>query len=512
MHPLPEAQDIVAAAAEIGATIGPAEAELYRPHLIELLRMVDDFMQSRTVETPPPMLSPARAPGYRPSAEEDPLRAWLWKSDIGGAETGLLAGKSVSFKDHISVAGIPQTFASVVLDGFVPAIDATIVTRVLEAGGRVVGKHAMNGFANDFPQPLNPHDPTRSPGGSSSGSGVAVAAGEVDISFGGDQGGSIRIPAAHCGIVGMKPTFGLVSHFGATFGAEMTVDHVGPMARRVEDVAAALQAVAGYDDLDPRQRREVPDGLDVLSTLDGGVAGLRIGILEEGFVDPIDTGIGDAVLEAVRVLEGLGAEVSKVSVPEILTTDALYQTLSIEGSRALFDAGAFGVGQDTYYPLTSIAAVSRLWHEHTDVLPARTKLAHIAATFVRATYHGAAYGKAQNAKAGLVAALDGALSDFDLLVLPTCRELPPPVAPKPTDTAELIEADLRRNWIVMTMAANTKPTNLTGHPSLAVPCGKVGHLPTSMQLVGRRFDDALVLRAAYAFQQAVDWDAYTSIG
>src|SRR5262249_21728723 len=152
-------------------------------------------------------------------------------------DQGLLAGKAVSFKDHISVAGIPQSFASVALDGFVPQFDATVVTRVLAAGGTVVGKHAMHGFVNDFPQPFNPHDHTRSPGGSSSGSGAAVAAGEVDISFGGDQGGSIRIPAAHCGVVGLKPTFGLVSHFGAGFGADMTLDHVGPMARRVEDVA-----------------------------------------------------------------------------------------------------------------------------------------------------------------------------------------------------------------------------------------------------------------------------------
>jgi amidase len=511
MHRLPDAKEISATAESIGATIGDVEAELYRPHLVGVLRLVDEFMQSRTVGSPPPMLCPERTPGYRPGFSEDTHRAWMWRCDIGGADVGVLAGKSVSFKDHISVARIPQVFSSVVLDGFMPSIDATVVTRVLAAGGRVVGKHAMHGFVNDFPQPLNPHDSTRSPGGSSSGSGAALAAGEVDISFGGDQGGSIRIPAAHCGVVGLKPTFGLVSHFGAGFGSEMTVDHVGPMARRVEDVAAALQAVAGYDPLDPRQRREVPDSLDVLSGLDGGVRGLRIGILEEGFAAPIQPEVAEAVLEAVRVLELAGAEVTKVSVPEHAHIDALYQTLSLEGSRVLFDAGFYGLGHNTYYPQTTITAVGRMWHDSTDVLPARTKLDHIAAEFVRRTYHGGAYAKAQNAKSGFVAALNGALADVDLLALPTIREVAPVVEAAPTDQHQLIEENLGKNWIVLPMAYNTKPTNVTGHPALAIPCGKIGGLPTSLQLVGRHFEDGLLLKAAYAFQQSVDWDTYTAV-
>jgi len=511
VHLLPDAKDIAATAATIGANVGEAEAEQYRPYLVDVLRQVDQFMQSRTTEHRPPMLYPERGPGYRPGLDEDRYRSWTWRCDVGGADTGLLAGKTVSFKDHISVAGIPQVFASVVLDGFVPPVDATIVTRVLAAGGKVVGKHTMNGFANDFPQPVNPHDHGRVTGGSSSGSGAALAAGEVDISFGGDQGGSIRIPAAHCGVVGLKPTFGLVSHFGAGFGAEMTVDHVGPMARRVEDVAAALQAVAGYDDLDPRQRRDVPDSLDVLSDLDGGLRGLRIGILDEGFAEPIEPEVAEAVLEAIRVLERAGAEVTKVSVPEHAQMDALYQTLTLEGSRALFDSGFYGIGHNTYYPQATITAVGRLWHDHTDVLPARTKLNHIAAALVRRTYHGGAYAKAQNAKAGFVAAFDRALADVDVLALPTIREVAPEVAPVATDQHQSIEDNLGRNWIVLPMAYNTKPTNVTGHPALAVPCGKIGGLPTSLQLIGRRFEDGLLLRTAYAFQQAVDWDSYTSV-
>lgn len=511
MYQMPDAQRITQIAASLGATLPLEEAEQYRPHLIALLRQVDEFMQSRTDECPPPLLAPERAPGYRPSLEEDPFRAWLWKCAIGGSDTGLLAGKTVSFKDHISVAGIPQVFASQAMEGFVPNVDATVVTRALAAGGKVIGKHVMNGFVGDFGPAINPHNPAHSPGGSSSGSGAALAAGEVDVSFGGDQGGSVRLPAAHCGVVGLKPTFGLVSHFGAGFGAEMSVDHIGPMARRVELVAAALQAVAGYDPLDPRQRREIPDAIDVMTGLDGGVNGLRIGILREGFAEPIQPEVAASVRAAVGVLERAGATVTEVSIPEHARTDAAYQTLSLEGSKAVFDYGLWGVGYKGYYPQSTVAAIGRLWHDRIDVLPARTKLNLVAAELVRQTYHGSAYARAQNARARFVEAYDRALSTVDLLAMPTCRTVAPRVEPTPNDPREVIEDNLARNWIVLPMAYNTKPTNYTGHPSIAIPCGKIDGLPTSLQLVGRNFEDALVLRAAYAFQQSVDWDAYTGL-
>lgn len=511
MHLTPDANAIARVAESIGAHLGKEEAEQYRPYLLDMLRLVDQFMQDRVVTAPPPMLFPERGPGYRPTFDEDTYRAWLWKCDIGGGGSGLLAGKTVSFKDHISVARIPQVYTTQAMEGFVPDIDATVVTKVLAAGGRVVGKHMMNGFVGDYGAPINPHNTAHATGGSSSGSGAALAAGEVDISFGGDQGGSVRLPAAHCGLVGLKPTYGLVSHFGAGFGAEMTVDHIGPMARRVEDVTAALQAVAGYDPLDPRQRREVPDAIDVLSGLDGGVKGLRIGLLREGFAEPIEPEVVEANLEAARVFERLGAEVVWISVPEHAQTDGVYQTLALEGGQALFDAGFYGTGYKGYYPQSTITAIGRLWHDRTDLLPARSKLNLIAAEFVRQTYHGGAYAKAQNARVGFTEAFDRALASVDILAMPTSPTVAPEVLPVSTDARQAVEDNLGRNWIVTRMAYNTKPTNYTGHPALAVPCGKVGGLPTSIQLVGRQFEDGLLLRAAYAFQQAVDWDAYTGV-
>ena len=267
MYPVPDVDEVVGVAKALGIHLGPEEAVLYRKYLMEQLREFDTFVQARVEEPNPPMVSAARKPGYRPRPEEDPLNAWMWKCRIEGAAAGLLAGKTVSYKDHIAVAGMPMSFGAFALEGFIPDFDATVVTRVLQAGGTVIGKNVMNGLSGgfgtgggigDYGRPLNPHNHDHVTGGSSSGSAAAVAAGEVDIAFGGDQGGSIRIPSAFCGIVGHKPTFGLVSHFGIGFGSDQSIDYTGPMARTVEDAAAALQATAGYDPYDPRPTRDVP--------------------------------------------------------------------------------------------------------------------------------------------------------------------------------------------------------------------------------------------------------------
>ena len=313
-------------------------------------------------------------------------------------------------------------------------------------------------------------------------------------------------------MVGLKPTFGLVSHFGVGFAFEPSVDHVGPMARTVPDVAAALQAVAGYDDNDPRQRRGIPDSIDALSDLDGGVKGIRIGILEEGFAEPIEPGVSAGVLTAVSQLEALGAEVRRISVPEHAQMDGAYAALVFEGARAIHDIGFFGIGAKTFYPASVITAVDRMWREHGDMMPPRTKLNHLIAELSRRNYHGGAYAKAHNVRPGYVAAFDRALAEVDLLAMPTVRTIAPRVEELPTDPAASVEANLRRNWMLTPTAYNTKPTNYTGHPALAVPCGRVENMPISLQLVGRFLDDPLLLRVAYAYQRGVDWDSITGVG
>ena len=512
MYAVPDVDEVVAVAKELGIHLSPDEAVVYLKHLIEQMGQLDTFVQARLEEPKPPMESIDRSRGYRPSSEEDPLNAWMWKCRIEGATDGILAGKTVSYKDHIAVAGIPMSFGSMVLEDFIPDFDATVVTRVLKEGGTITGKNVMNGlsggFGNggsigDYGRPLNPHNHVHVTGGSSSGSAVAVAAGEVDISFGGDQGGSIRVPAAFCGIVGHKPTFGLLSHFGIGFGSDQSIDYTGPMTRTVEDAAAALQATAGYDLYDPRQRRDVPTSIDMLGRLTDGVSGLRIGVLEEGFVDA-EVDVHDLVMTAIDVLAEAGADVSKVSVTEHHAARAAQAALIGEGALAMFKAGFFGAFSRTHYPASVIAAINKLWDSQADVLAPRTKLTLMVSEMSRRNYHGRVYAKAQNVRPTYIKAYDDALANVDILAMPT-SVITAPRNQTQDSYLEAIEANL--GTIVGTDSRNTQPFNYTGHPALALPVGKSSAgLPVSMQLVGRFFDDPLLMRAAYSYQQSTDWD------
>ena len=519
MYAVPDVEEVVAVAKELGIHIGPDEAVLYRKYVLEHLDALDQFVQARIAEDAPPLCSPVRAAGYRPSADEDPLNAWMWKCKIEGSPEGLLKGKTVSFKDHIAVAGIPSSFGTFGLEGFIPKFDATVVSRTLQAGGTVIGKNTMAGLSGgranggrfgDYGRPRNPHNPDHSPGGSSSGSGAAVAAGEVDISFGGDQGGSIRLPAAFCGTFGMKPTFGLISHFGIGFGADQSIDYTGPLARTAEDMAAALEATAGYDAYDPRQTRDVPLSMDVRSTLADGVTGIRIGILTEAF-ENADPEVEDLVLAAVDVLKSAGACVSKISIPEHHQVRFAQDALMSEGSLAIFNTGFFGAFTRTYYPADVIAAVNNLWMHHTDVLAPRSKMQLIAAKMSRENYLGRVYAKAQNVRPTYIKAYNAALVDVDVLVMPTAlMTAPKPSAPRGS-CLEALEYNLSTGWVPV--ALNTSPFNFSGHPALATPVGKSSAgLPASMQLVGRFLDDPLLLRVAYAYQHSIDWQPTMGIG
>jgi len=275
------------------------------------------------------------------------------------------------------------------------------------------------------------------------------------------------------------------------------------MARTVEDAAAALQATAGYDPYDPRQTRDVPTRVDVLFRLADGLAGLRIGVLQEGF-DEAEGDVRDLVLAAVDVLAQTGADVSKVSIPAHHAIRTAQAALTGEGALALFKTGFFGAFTRTYYPAALIAAINKLWASQADVLAPRTKLSLIAAELSRRNYHGRVYAKAQNVRPAYIKAYDAALADVDVLVMPTCI-MTAPKNHRPGSYLEAVEDNL--------MSANrggnrnTLPFNYTGHPALALPVGKSSAgLPVSMQLVGRFFDDPLLMRAAYAYQHATDWN------
>src|SRR5919109_3578150 len=268
-----------------------------------------------------PVKYPRADPGHRPGGEENPSNGWVWRCSIPGADDGPLAGRTVGIKDNVCVAGVPMLNGSPILEGYVPREDATVVTRLLDAGAHIVGKTAVPAFCFDgggltgypAPQPTNPHDAAYMCGSSSNGSAAVVVTGEADLALGGDQGGSIRLPSSWSGCCGHKPTHGLVPYTGI-FPIELTLDHIGPMARTVADCALMLEAIAGPDGLDPRQ-------IDVATqpytnSLEIGAGGLRVGVLSEGFGIPgvSEPDVDAAVREAASVLERAGASVEEVSV------------------------------------------------------------------------------------------------------------------------------------------------------------------------------------------------------
>jgi amidase len=280
------------------------------------------------------------------------------------------------------------------------------------------------------------------------------------------------------------------------------------MTRTVEDAAAALQATAGYDPYDQRQTRDVPTSIDVLGGLADGISGLRIGVVQEGF-DEAEVEVRDLVMAAVDVLARAGAKVSNVCIPEHKQVRAAQTALTGEGGLAVFKTGFFGAFTRTYYPASLIASINQMSASHADVLSPRSKMSLIAGEISRRNYNGRVYAKAQNVRPTYIKAYDTALMDVDVLVMPTCLM----TAPKNHTPGSYMEA-LEDNLAMGSSrgSRNTQPFNYTGHPALALPVGKSSAgLPASMQLIGRFFDDPLLLRTAYAYQHSTDWDAIIGV-
>src|ERR1700733_5684748 len=300
----------------------------------------------RLEELVPPALAPValRSPGYRPSASENPYGAWYWKTNIHSGAKGLLSGKSVAIKDNICVAGVPMMNGSVLLEGYVPELDATVVTRILEAGGTIAGKAAcedlcFSGASHTCASGVirNPHDIARSAGGSSGGSAALVAAGDVPMALGGDQGGSIRTPSSWCGIHGLKPTWGLVPTTGS-MPISYSVDHCGPMGACVEDVARLLTVIAGHDGWDTRTISARTG--DYMAAPGKPARGLRVGILREGFGHPeSDTAVDAKVREAIAALKKPGVEAEEVSVPWHLGGPHVCSGFILEGAAEMMLQG-----------------------------------------------------------------------------------------------------------------------------------------------------------------------------
>ncbi len=442
-----------------------------------------------------------RDAGYRPPASENRLNAWYWKCSIKGATSGPLAGKKIAIKDNVCVAGIPMMNGSAVLEGYVPDVDATLVTRILDAGGEIVGKAVCEhlcfsggSHTSDTGPVLNPHDPKRSAGGSSSGSAALVVARECDMAIGGDQGGSIRIPSSYSGAVGLKPTYGLVPYTGV-FPIELTLDHTGPIARTAADCALLLEAIAGADGLDPRQSGAVRTEA-YTKKLPGDVRGLRIGFVPEGFGWPnSEPDVDKMVLDAAQRLTRAGATVTEVSVPLHRDGIHIWNAIAVEGATMLMVSGnSMGTNWKGHYTTSLLDFYGRSRRARANDLSETVKLVILLGQYMQDNYHGRYYAKAQNLARVLRAAYDDALGNVDLLLMPTlplkATLLPAPNASREEYVGRALE-----------MIANTGPFDVTGHPAITVPAGMSGGLPVGMMLIGRHWEDATVLRAADAFQK-----------
>lgn len=439
----------------------------------------------------------------------DPYHAFITFCDLPPLGEGPLSGQRAAVKDNIAVSGVPLTFGSAALAGYAADVDATVVTRLREAGARITGKLNMYEFSSgDSPgaygRALNPLDTARETGGSSSGAGSAVASGACDIALGGDQGGSIRVPAAWCGIVGLKPTFGLVPHTGI-YGADPTLDHVGPMARTVEGVAAALAAIAGPDGLDPRQAGlswdpGTRDGY--LAGLHRGVRGMRIGVLAEGR-SGADDAVAERLDEAVAALTGLGARIGTVSVPEHADGYLRWLPIWLEGLRYLADTNLGGAFAKTSYPTSLIAAMAGAKAGSAHLLPLNLRVFLLSAEYLHRRYGGVLYAKAQNLRPATVAAYDEVFRSYDVMLMPTVGS-PPPLLPTPTTIAEQLDARVfgGRGMDLGAVAGNTAVFNYTGHPALTLPAGRVPGGPVGLQLVGPFQSEAMLLRVGAAVESA----------
>ncbi|NIB99279.1 Asp-tRNA(Asn)/Glu-tRNA(Gln) amidotransferase subunit GatA [Halobacterium sp. R2-5] len=420
------------------------------------------------------------------------LNAYITDEEIEGSEDGPLAGRTVAVKDNISTEGVRTTCGSKMLEDYVPPYDATVVERLKDAGATIPGKANMDEFGmgtttetSYFGPVKNPVDEDHVPGGSSGGSAAAVAAGDADLALGTDTGGSIRCPAAFCGVVGIKPTYGLVSRYGLVAYAN-SLEQIGPIAPTVEDAAALLDVIAGPDERDGTTREEGAD-TDFASAADGDVDGLTIGVPTE-LVEGAEDAVVETFEEAIDDLREQGATVEEVSLPSVEYAVAAYYVIAMSeasSNLARFDGVRYGNsgGYDGNWNETFSEARSEGFG---DEVKRRILLGTYA---LSAGYHDKYYKQAQEARAWVKQDFDEAFEDVDVLASPTMPILPPELGESLDDPLKMYLAD-----------ANTTPVNLANLPAISVPAGEADGLPVGLQLVGPAFGEETIINAAAAVE------------
>ena len=437
--------------------------EIVEAHLSRI-RSTEPVLNSFITLLPDEALAAAR------QAERD-IRAGRYRGPLHGIPVGL--------KDLFNTGGVRTTSGSRIYDTFIPTEDCTVAARFREAGAILLGKLNMHQFAYgptgenpDYGHMHNPWNPELVSGGSSGGSGSAAAAGQCTITTGSDTGGSIRIPAALCGIVGLKPTYGRVSRHGLTPLA-WSMDHPGPMVRTVEDAAITMNVIAGHDPRDMASADlPVPD---YTAALTGDIKGLRVGVPRQFFDAPLDPEVRQSVDDALKHLESLGAEVQEVDFPEFNDAAAISTTMLMAEASACFRDLLASDGEQLYEPV---------------------RLRLEAGLFISA----ADYLRAQQARAAFDRAARRLLGEVDLLVGPTEPVTAPPLL------QQQVLAGEQEIGTVAALTQYTRPYNITGFPAISVPCGFSSEgLPIGLQLAGRPFDEETVLRAAHAYEQSTEW-------
>lgn len=499
---VPTADQVLELADEMGLDLTDADVESY----IGIFEgQINDYNIVDAMPDNLPEVKYPRTPGYQPRGEENIYNAWYVKTEVKGASEGKLKGRRVVLKDNIMLAGVPMMNGAATLEGYMPDVDATVATRLLDAGATIVGKSHCESFCmsggshtNAKGAVHNPHKMGYMAGGSSSGSAALVAAGEVDLAIGGDQGGSIRMPASYCGIYGMKPTHGLVPYTGI-MPIEVYIDHTGPMTNNVEDNALMLEVLAGEDEYDPRQYNVKTHPYTQALKGKEGLKGMRIAVVKEGYMQAnAEEDVNVKVKAATSVLRSLGATVEEVSIPMHLVGPSLWTPIGVEGStQTMMHGDGYGVSRSDLY-VTSLMDFHRNWRTRANELSETMKIVTMLGTYIRKYYGSRYYGKAMNQTRLLTAAYDNVLNEYDLLVMPTTAIKSQPIPAPDASREEIVQRAFE-------MLANTSPFDITHHPAMSIPCGMSEGLPVGLQLVGKHFDEATIYRAAHGFQEGVDW-------
>ena len=415
-----------------------------------------------------------------------------------GEDIGILEGIPLGIKDNMCTKGIKTTCASQILANFVPPYESTVTQKLKDAGMITVGKTNLDEFAmggstenSSYQITANPWDLERVPGGSSGGLAAAVAAGECVVSLGSDTGGSIRQPASLCGVVGMKPTYGLVSRFGlVAFGSSL--DQIGPFSRTVEDSAILLNAIAGHDPNDSTSLKvDIPDYTQYLQPeLKKGV---KIGIIKETFGEGVDPVVADTVKKAIAQLESMGAEVKEISCPRFRYGIAAYYIIApseASANLARFDAVRYGIRQESdnlidMYTNTRAAGFGK-----------EVKRRIMLGTYALSSgYYDAYYLKAQKVRTLIKQDFDRAFEDVDILVAPTAPTTAFKAGDKTADPLSMYLLDLM-----------TIPVNLAGLPGISIPCGFDSQgLPIGLQLISNVLREHILFHVAHAYEQATEW-------